>query len=77
MNYRYKLALLGMAFTVDQIDALKSAIAEGVLKVKYADKEVEYRSLNDMVRTLKMMEAEVYPQKSSGRKYASFTNGLN
>lgn len=66
-----------MAFTNDQITALKNAIAEGVLKVKYADKEVEYRSLNDMIRTLKMMESEVNPQTNSGRKYASFNNGLN
>ena len=37
-------------FTQEKLDALENAIAEGVLKVKYQDKEVQYRSLDEMLR---------------------------
>lgn len=39
-----------MAFTQDQLDAIEAAIAEGTLTVKYADKEVTYRSLDELLR---------------------------
>lgn len=48
-----------MAFTQSQLDALDAAIAEGVLVVKYADKEVTYRSLNDMLRIRELMAKDV------------------
>jgi hypothetical protein len=50
-----------MAWTQAEIDALKSAIAQGVLSVKYADREVTYRSLREMRDTLALMQAEVTP----------------
>ena len=37
-----------MAFTLAQLEALESAIALGVTRVKYQDKEQEYRSLKEM-----------------------------
>lgn len=37
-------------FTQDQLSALEAAIADGALKVKYSDKEVEYRSLEEMLK---------------------------
>ena len=48
-----------MAYTQTQIDTLKSAIAEGALKVRFGDREVTYRSLDEMRQTLRMMEDEV------------------
>lgn len=39
-----------MSFTQEQLDALEAAIAEGTLTVKYADKEVTYRSLDELLR---------------------------
>lgn len=39
-----------MAFTQAQLDALEEAIATGSRRVKYADKEVEYASLTEMLR---------------------------
>lgn len=45
-------------FTQEQLDAICAAYAEGVLTVKYADKEVTYRSLTDMERIInKIKEA--------------------
>ncbi len=66
-----------MAYTLTQLEVLTAAIAQGALTVKYADKEVTYRSLDDMMRIKREMEKELYPttQKSS-RRYAEFSKGL-
>jgi len=48
-----------MAFTQADIDKLKAAIATGALRVRYADRDVMYRSLAEMRQTLAMMEEEV------------------
>ncbi len=57
-----------MAYTQDDIDALKSAIASGALRAKFGSgpdsREIEYRSLADMRSVLAEMVAEVSP---SGR----------
>ncbi len=42
-------------FTLEKLAALESAIAEGALKVKYNDKEVEYRTLDDMMKIREAM----------------------
>ena len=48
-----------MAFTIDDYNALCANIAQGVRTVKYADKEVEYRSLADMISLKTLMESEL------------------
>ena len=48
-----------MAFTTAQVEALEKAIAEGVKRVKYADKEVEYNSLDEMIRLLNLMKNDL------------------
>lgn len=50
-----------MAWTQADIDNLKAAIASGERRVKYQDKEVEYRTLAEMKEILRGMEAEVTP----------------
>ena len=45
------------SYTQEQLDALTAAIVQGALRVKYNDKEVEYRSLDDMLRLQGIMEA--------------------
>lgn len=67
-----------MAFTLDQYNALTDAIAAGTTKVTYGDKTVEYRSLNDMLRTLDIMKAELFPSSETARrKYAEHSKGIN
>ncbi len=39
-----------MAFTTTELDILEKAIAAGVKKVKFADREVEYQSMADMMK---------------------------
>jgi hypothetical protein len=66
-------------FTQDQLNILDDAIAQGALIVKYADKEVEYRSLLEMMQVRDLMMKELNPSgnvEPRGRKYAQFSNGL-
>jgi len=68
-----------MAYTLDQYQQLVAAIAQGALTVKYADKEVTYQSLNNMLRVKRQMEIELNlsPGNGSTRRYAQFQTGLN
>lgn len=47
------------SFTMEQYNALIGAIAEGALRVKYQDKEVEYRSLTEMLKLKSLMENDL------------------
>lgn len=68
-----------MAYTTDQYNQLIAAIAQGALIVKYADKEVTYRSLTDMMRLKYDMEKNlgIGAANVPTRRYAKFTKGLN
>lgn len=67
-----------MAYTLTQLDLLNAAIAQGVTKVTYADKTVEYRSLNEMYRIKSEMMLELGLTKpNSGRRFADYRSGLN
>lgn len=46
-----------MAYTKEQIDQLKEAIASGELVVQYKDRRIRYRSIAEMKEALAMMEA--------------------
>lgn len=48
-----------MAYTQDQVDRLEAAIAEGAVRVRYADREVTYRNLDEMRQTLGTMKASL------------------
>lgn len=65
------------AWTLDDVATLEKAIAQGALRVKYADKEIEYRSLSEMLRLLDVMRKDLgISSKNSGRKYADFSKGI-
>lgn len=66
-----------MAYTIEQYNALQAAIAEGALSVRYADKSVTYRSLDEMMRILKLMATELGFNlcNDGGRRYTSFSKG--
>lgn len=68
-----------MAFTQNDIDALKSAIATGALSVSYAgppSRSITYRSLAEMQSTLAMMEREVNASGGTNYRLASTSKGL-
>lgn len=43
-------------YTIEQYNALNEAIAQGAMMVMYGDKQVQYRSLADMITIKKLME---------------------
>lgn len=61
-----------MAYTQQQINDLRDALAEGVLEVESDGRRVKYRSLAEMQQQLNTMEAAVNNRQRSGRKYMSF-----
>jgi len=66
-----------MAFTQQQHDTLEAAIGQGALKVEYADKRVTYRSLDEMMRILKLMKADLgLLPNGNGRVYIGSNKGI-
>lgn len=68
-----------MAFTSDQLTKLDEAIAQGSLTVKYQDKQVTYRSLDEMLKIRDLMRTELGLTSGSrgGRVYPTFSKGLD
>jgi len=64
-----------MAFTQAQLDALEEAIAQGVLEVKYQDREVRYRSMNQMLQLRDLMRRSLGKAPKSSRIHAKFKKG--
>lgn len=65
-----------MAYTQTQIDALKSAMASGVLTVKHGETSTTFRSLAEMQKQLSIMETSVAGTSSRPRRaVAGFGNG--
>jgi hypothetical protein len=65
-----------MAFTQAQLDALEAAITGGELKVKYGDKEVTYRTLDEMIRIRDMMRRDLgLASATNSRVYMTHSKG--
>jgi len=64
-------------WSLTQYERLRDAIAEGVRRVKYEDKEVEYPSLESMRNLLNEMADELGLNTSKvTRRVAGFDRGL-
>ena len=55
-------------FTLEQLQALEASIASGERRVKYNDKEVEYRSIEEMRKLVSMMRKALCLDSSTGKK---------
>ncbi|MEI8397361.1 MAG: hypothetical protein WCF85_21800 [Rhodospirillaceae bacterium] len=55
-------------YTEAHRDALREAIASGVLRVNYDGRTVEYRSLNDLRSALREVEAALDPGRRTVRQ---------
>jgi hypothetical protein len=65
-----------MAYTTEQYEALKKAVATGTHSVSYGDKAVTYRSLSEMKELLSLMEGELFPERTPRRRrYACVDRG--
>jgi len=48
-----------MAWTSTQLTALKDALASGKVSVRFGDKSIEYRSVDDLRKAIAVVEREV------------------
>ena len=67
-----------MAWSQTDLDALNKAISNGAMSVRYADRSVQYRSLDEMLKIRSMMMDELnLPSsvKSSMRKF-DYSKGI-
>lgn len=55
-------------YSVEQLQALEASIASGERRVKYNDKEVEYRSIDEMRKLLAMMKKSLCLDSTTGKK---------
>lgn len=60
------------SYTVEDLTALQRAISLGVRKVKYKDRETEYRSLNEMLRIEARMKKALGIDDGGGRAYLQY-----
>lgn len=65
-----------MSWTESDLTALNKAIGEGVKKVAYRDRTIEYRDLGEMLSLKNMMEIEIGKVSRSTRVYPSTSKGL-
>lgn len=64
-----------MAYTQQDLDALRASMASGVLRTKFRDQEVEYRSLEEM----KQIERDMVKAMGAApttRVYLTYGSGL-
>jgi hypothetical protein len=64
------------AWTQEQLTALETAIARGTLRVKYGERDVTYRSLDEMLKLRGVMRRELgLVDPAGGRRVVSFRKG--
>jgi len=64
------------SFTTEQLEALEKAIAEGILSVKYSDKMITYRSLDEMLKSRDLMRRSLGLLNDGGRILPSTSKGF-
>lgn len=65
-----------MAWTQTEIDTLRAAIATGVLRVDYADRSVTYKSTDEQLKALALMERSVNGTTAQGFRVAAHSKGV-
>lgn len=55
-----------MAFTTTDLAAIDAAIASGELSVKFADRQVDYRSIDDLIKARNLIKVEIAKTASGG-----------
>lgn len=66
-----------MSWTQPQLDAIERSIANGSTRVQYADRVVNYRSLDELMRIRDMIRGELLGSAARPtHMYAGFSKGL-
>ena len=58
---------MSVTWTAQHLADLEEAIAQGVRKVEYNDRTVEYRTLNEMLKTRTLIKRSLGLEKRGGR----------
>lgn len=67
-----------MAWTSDDLDAIKTALAKGERTVTFADRSITYRSVDELLRVKAEIEAELAAAASRPRQFLGYsTKGLS
>lgn len=61
-----------MAFQQSDLDAIEKAIASGALTVKFSDKEVTYRTMDDLMKARDLIRKKLGQANPNDQRY--FTN---
>lgn len=64
-----------MAYTAEDLAALKANIARGVTSLEVAGEKVTFRSLDEMRRIVSMIEDDLAPKPKSGFHLPTFSRG--
>ncbi|WP_163833370.1 phage head-tail joining protein [Spartinivicinus ruber] len=54
-----------MSFTATDLDAINEAIAGGELRVKFKDREVEYRSMDELIKARRLIQRALASNQKS------------
>ena len=67
-----------MAWTQADLDAIEGALKTGTLRVRLGDRDIIYRSLDEMIRIRNLIAGDVQPLAtgSIGVQYISTNKGL-
>lgn len=66
------------SWTVEDLKALESAIAQGVVRVEYSDKKITYRSLDEMIRIRNRIRKDLgFIDEKPKRFLSSFNKGID
>ncbi len=63
-----------MAYSQTELDALKAAYAQGILRITYEGKTVEYGSADDLLRRIRVIEGEIAAGTGAARPVAGFAS---
>ncbi len=54
-----------MAYTEQQLQALRDALANGVRRVRFGDREIEYRTVDELQAAIRAAETELARQNGA------------
>ena len=54
-----------MAYTIEQLDALEGALARGERRVTFADKTVEYRTVEELKEAMRLVRSGLAEQSAA------------
>lgn len=66
------------SWTIKDLEALESAIAQGILRVEYSDKKIQYRSLSEMMTIRDKMRRDLgLVDRKTVRLYSQHSKGID